>query len=73
MKVVALHCNFLFSPPTLFVFCIFPCKNNTKQYHLNTFTKLREVATTIVLWENWPKMEGAYPTKEVDTESTKEC
>jgi hypothetical protein len=31
-----------------------------------------EGATTIVLWENWPKKEGAYPKTDTDTETTKD-
>ena len=35
----------------LFVFYVFINENNTKQHDFNTFRKLREGATTIVLWE----------------------
>ena len=51
-----------------FVFCIFLFENKIKQHDFNTFRKLREGATTIVLWENSPKKEGAYPKREIDTE-----
>jgi hypothetical protein len=29
---------------------------------------LRERATIIVSWEKWPKKEGAYPEREIDTD-----
>ena len=50
------------------VFCIFLNKNNTKQHDFNTVRKVREGATIFVSWENWPKKEGAYPKREIDTE-----
>ncbi|KIJ94928.1 hypothetical protein K443DRAFT_109646, partial [Laccaria amethystina LaAM-08-1] len=31
------------------------------------FTKLREGATTFILWENSPKKEGVYPKREIDS------
>jgi hypothetical protein len=34
----------------------------------NTFRKLGEGVTTIILWENSPKKEGAYPKREIDTQ-----
>jgi hypothetical protein len=40
------------APRFFFVFCVFLHENNTKQHDFNTFRKLREEATTIVLWEN---------------------
>jgi len=51
-----------------FVFCIFLHENNTKQNDFNSFRKLKEGATIIVPWENWPKKEGAYPKWEIDTD-----
>jgi bacteriocin-like protein len=30
--------------------------------------KLREGATTFVLWENSPKKKGAFPKREIDTD-----
>ena len=49
-----------------FVFCIFLHENKTKSYDFNRFRKVRERATTIVLWENCPKKESAYPKREID-------
>ena len=51
---------------SFFFFVIFSMKN-TKQHDFNTFRKLREEATIIVSWENWPKKEGAYPKREIGT------
>jgi hypothetical protein len=52
----------------LFCFCVFINESNPKQHDFNIFRKLREGATTIVLWEKSPKKEGAYPKTEIDTE-----
>ena len=52
----------------VFVFCVFLHENNTKQYNFNTFRKLREAATIIVLWEIWPKKESAYLKREINTD-----
>ena len=49
-----------------FVFCIFLHENNSKSHDFNTFIKWWEGAIIVVSWENWPKMEGAYPKKEID-------
>ena len=49
-----------------FVFCIFLHENNTKSYDFNRFRKVRERATTIVLWEICPKKESVYPKREID-------
>ena len=49
-----------------FVFCIFLHENKTKSYDFNRFRKVRERATTIVLWENCPKKESVYPKREID-------
>jgi hypothetical protein len=50
------------------VFCVFLNENKTKQHNFNTFRKLGEVGTTIVLWENSPKKKGRYPEREIDTQ-----
>jgi hypothetical protein len=55
------HCFFVF-------FCFFLHENNTKYHDFNTFTKLREGATTFVVWENSPKKESAFPKREIDTD-----
>ena len=49
-----------------FVFCFFLHENKTKSHNFNRFRKVRERATTIVLWENCPKKESAYPKREID-------
>ena len=49
-------------------FCIFLHENKTKQDNFTTFRKLKERATIIVLWEKWPKKEGACPKWETDTD-----
>jgi hypothetical protein len=54
-------CFFLF-------FHVFLYENKTKQHDFNTFRKPEKKATTIVLWENSPKKEGAYPKREMYTE-----
>ena len=46
-----------------FVFCIFLHENQTKQNDFTTFRKLKERTIIIVLWEIWPKKEGACPKK----------
>ena len=51
-----------------FVLCFFLHKNTTKQHDFNTFRKLRERPKIIVLWEIWPKKEGAYSKKEIGTD-----
>ena len=63
MKLKILHSTGFF-----FVFCIFLHEKDTKQYDFTTFRKLREGAITIVSWEIWPKKEGTYPKREIDTE-----
>ena len=50
-----------------FVFCIFLNENKTKSHDFNTFRKVKERATIVVLWENLPKKESAYPKREMDT------
>jgi hypothetical protein len=56
------HCQ-LFSP-----FCIFLHEHNTKQHDFNIFRNIKERATIIISWENWPKKEGAYPKRDTDTD-----
>ena len=51
-----------------FVFCIFLNENKTKQHDFTTFRKLKERATIIVLWEKWPKKEGACPKRGTGTD-----
>ena len=53
----------IFLSAAFFVFCIFLNGNNIKQYNFNTFRKLRNRATIIVLWEKWPEKEGASPKR----------
>jgi len=38
---------------------------------ISTLRKLREGATIIISWENWPKKEGAYLKMEIDTDRLK--
>ena len=47
---------------------IFLHENKTKQFDFTIFGKLKERATIIVLWEKWPKKEGAHPKWETDTD-----
>ena len=47
-------------------FCFFLHENNSKSHDSNTFIKWWEGAIIVVSWEIWPKMEGAYPKKEID-------
>ena len=58
----------IFLSAVFFVFWIFFNENNIKQHNFNIFRKLRDRATIIVLWENWPKKEGASPIRVNDAD-----
>ena len=58
----------IFLTAVFFVFCIFFNENNIKQHHVNTFRKLRDRATIIVVWKNCPNKEGASPMRVNDTD-----
>ena len=51
-----------------FLFFVFLHENKTKQHNFETFRKLKERPTIIVLWERWPKKEGACLRRETDSD-----